>query len=88
MRKQSSSGSLAYERQGRRATAETTTEPWKSTAELFLIPGMTFYRILLNEREQSSAGPFRQSNYHQNKGGIRIRQNAYIASGQRMETIE
>lgn len=27
---------------GRRATAETTTEPWKSTAELFLIPGMTF----------------------------------------------
>lgn len=34
----------------------------------FLIPGMTFYRILLNETEQSSAGPFRQLNYHQNKG--------------------
>lgn len=52
---------------GRRATAEMTTEPWKSTAELFLIPGMTFYRISLNETEQSSASPFRQSNYHQNK---------------------
>lgn len=52
---------------GRRATAAPTTEPWKSTAELFLIPGMTFYRILLNETEQSSASPFRQSNYHQNK---------------------
>lgn len=52
---------------GRRATAETTTEPWKSIAELFLIPGMTFYCILLNETEQSSASPFRQSNYHQNK---------------------
>lgn len=52
---------------GWQATAGTTTEPWKSTAELFLIPGMTFYRILLNETEQSSASPFRQSNYHQNK---------------------
>lgn len=34
----------------------------------FLIPGMTFYRILLNETEQSSTAPFRQLNYHQNKG--------------------
>lgn len=67
MRKQSSFGLLAYERGADGQTAETTTEAWKSTAEHFLIPGMTFYRILLNETEQSSTSPFRQSNYHQNK---------------------
>lgn len=33
----------------------------------FLIPGMTFYRILLNEKEQSSGSPFRQPNYHEKK---------------------
>lgn len=53
----------------------------------FLIPGMTFYRILLNETEQSSASPFRQSNYHQNSH-IRLREKAYIVLGQRMGNRE
>lgn len=53
----------------------------------FLIPGMTFYCILLNETEQSSASPFRQSNYHQNSH-IRLREKAYIVLGQRMGNRE
>lgn len=61
MRKQSSHGSLAYERGADNRVLEIHLGA-------FLMPGMTFYHILLNETEQSSAGPFRQLNYHQNKG--------------------
>lgn len=53
-----------------------------------LIPGITFYSILLNETEQSSAVSFQTSQISiRMRGHGRLRRNAYTVSGARMETI-
>lgn len=53
-----------------------------------LIPGITFYCILLNETEQSSATSFQTSRISiRMRGRRRLRRNAYTVSGARMETI-
>lgn len=73
---------------GRQATAHTTTVPWKSTAELFFNPRNDFLPYFVEWQGTIICQSFQAVKLPSEKEGIRIRHNAYVASGQRMQTIE